>query len=104
MLIERGELQSGNLNGANLGQINVAGTVHAHVPAEIDLTPDTNSQLIVGTNHIIWRNGSLIAGRKRGGNAPKQVFSVDGQELAGGLGNELLILRRLIRWKLLLLL
>jgi hypothetical protein len=89
------------LDRPNLGKINVARSVHTQVPAETDLAPDADPQFVIWANYIIRWNRNLVAGSKCRRDLPKQVFSVNLQELAGSLPDKLLELGRYVGRELL---
>ena len=78
------------MNLADLGHVNIAGTVHFHVGVEIDLAPDPYPHFIAGADHIVGRYRNLVNRGKGGGNATKQVVAKDGQDLTGSRSDHFL--------------
>jgi len=79
---------------ADLGKINVARTVHAQISAVVDLPPNANAQLVLGPDDVFGGDWSQVNGSKCGGNIAKEIGSIQGKQLPGGGGYELLELSR----------
>jgi hypothetical protein len=94
--------QACDFHGANLRKKYLPRTVNAKVRLKIDLSPDSNAQLIAGADdEVRWDRGHIKWSEGRW-NIQKQVRSEDRQNLARGGSNELLKLGKglWLRWYL----
>ena len=104
--LQVGIRQPGNVDRTYLRDRNVdlSGAVNAYVGLEIDLTPDSNAQLISRPDEIVRSNRRHIQRRKSRRNILKKIRAENGENLAGGRGGELLKFRQRLRNKPLLVL
>src|SRR5450631_1256034 len=69
--------QSGNVDLAYLGKVNGPGTVYRKLGVEIDLTPNTNNQLIARSEYIV-RSDIYLSERSEGRrNLAKEAVTVN---------------------------
>ena len=57
---DRGEWQAGHMHRADFGNVDLAFTADTQIGAEIDLTPNADSQLVVDTNDHFSRCRPMI--------------------------------------------
>ena len=97
LLAEVGEGGPGDVDAADLRQVNVTGTIDFDIGVEIDLSPHPNPHLIAGSDHVIGRHRDLVDRGKGGGNSTKEFLAIDGKDLAGGGGHQFLKLSERLR-------
>ena len=73
-----GERQSGNMNVADLGEVDFSFAAYAQIGAEVDLAPDPDAQFVIGADdQILWR-GFVIERAKRRRQRAEEVSPVYG--------------------------
>jgi hypothetical protein len=78
------------MDGADLRQVNPAGSVDTVVGAEIDLSPDTYTEFVSRADNVIRRDGNHVQRGECGGDPAEQICAIDGKDLPSGGGDKFL--------------
>jgi len=87
---EPGERNAGDMNRADLRQVDSAGSVDTVIGAKIDLSPDTYTEFVSRADNVIRRDWNHVQRGECGGDAAEQIRTIDGKDLPSGGGDEFL--------------
>lgn len=102
MTVELRKGNRGNVNGTDLREINISGTIDPDIRLETQLPPDSNTKLVPWAYDKIRRDRSQVHGGKGRRDLFEEVCTVDGKDLPSGRGDELLELGEGSLWTALL--
>src|SRR5580693_6263677 len=78
------------MDGADLREVDAAGSVDTVIGAETDLSPHTYTEFVSRADNVIGRDGGHIQWGEGRRDFAEQICAVDRQDLPGGGGDEFL--------------